>query len=172
MTEYPGPDHANFIQQPAMGPAPVAGPREDVVRGAIFAAAAIPLGIILWLVIWNLGVVASVVAWAVAAAAAKLYAIGAGNPSRRGAWAILVVTIVTLVLAFLGGMWLDMVHQFGAKPLEALVDGDSWSIFGENLANNNELWQEYTTSMLTALLFGALGCFFTLRKLFATTARA
>jgi len=172
MTDMPGADHAHFNPNLPSEPGPVAAPQEDVVRGTIFAAAAIPLGIILWLVIWNFGFVASLVAWIVAAAAAKLYAVGAGNPSRRGVWAILVVTVVTLVLAFIGGMWLDMVRQFGANPMEALVDGESWSTFGDNLANNPELWKEYTGSILSALLFGALGCFFTLRKLFTTTASA
>ena len=172
MSEHLGPDYGQIQPPYATGPLPSHGPGEDVVRGIIFAAAVIPLGIILWLVIWNLGVVASVVAWAIAAGAARLYALGAGHPTRRGVWAILLITVVTLVLAFIGGMWLDMVHQFGTNPMAALVDGDTWKIFGENLTQNRDLWKDYTVSILSALAFGALGCFFTLRRLFATTARA
>ncbi|WP_125612733.1 hypothetical protein [Specibacter cremeus] len=162
MPEYPGFEPAH--------PTPPARPVEDLVRGTVFAAIAIPLGVLLWLIIWNFGVVASIVAWLVAFAAGRLYALGAGHPTRRGAWIVVAVTVVTLVLAFLGGMWLDMVKELGLNPVDAVFDTATWGLFADNLTNNAELWSAYTKDILMAAAFCALGCFFTLRRIFAASA--
>lgn len=141
------------------------------MRGTLFSLLAVPLGLILWLILWNMGFIASIVGFAAAAGAARLYVLGSGGTlSRVGVWVIAAVTLVTLLVSFLGGMWLDMAKFLGgASPFALLLDPQAWDLLGYNLTTNPDLVEGYKSDFLMALLFGALGCFFTLRRLFAQT---
>ncbi|WP_051389311.1 hypothetical protein [Arthrobacter sp. 35W] len=172
MSENTEPGYGQTAPVPYMETTPRPRPTEDVLRGAIFASIVIPLGVLAWMIIWNFGFVASLVAWVVAFGAARMYGHGAGHPTRRGVWVVLGIVLVTMTLAFVGGMWLDMINQFGMSPVQALTDGEMWDVFGTNLIDNPELWESYSKDILMAALFSALGCFFTLRKLFASTSAA
>ncbi|RAX45073.1 hypothetical protein DQ354_11635 [Arthrobacter sp. AQ5-06] len=154
-------------------PAPPAG-REDVLRGAVFALAAVPLGVIAWLVLWDLGWMASLVAFIAAAGAARLYVLGTGGTiSRRGVWVVVALTVVTVLLSFLGSLLIDAAKFLGGgSPLSMLADAETWDLLGFNLATNRELVDSYAGDFLLALLFSALGCFFTLRQLFAQTRKS
>ena len=154
--------------QPA---APVRAAGEDVVRGAIFALAAVPVGVAAWLVLWNMGWMASIVAFIAAAAAARLYVLGTGGTiSRRGAWVVTAVTLATVLLSFWGGMLVDAAKYLGGgSPLTMLADAETWDLLLYNLATNRDVVDGYAGDFLVALLFSALGCFFTLRRLFAET---
>ena len=154
--------------QPA---APVRAAGEDVVRGAIFALAAVPVGVAAWLVLWNMGWMASIVAFIAAAAAARLYVLGTGGTiSRRGAWVVTAVTLATVLLSFWGGMLVDAAKYLGGgSPLTMLADAGTWDLLLYNLATNRDVVDGYAGDFLVALLFSALGCFFTLRRLFAAT---
>ena len=143
--------------------------QEDGIRGAVFSLAIIPLGVIAWLVLWDLGWIASVVAFMAAAGAARLYVLGTGGTiSRGGVWVVVGVTTVTVLASFLGSMLIDAAKFLGgASPLTMLADAQTWDLLAYNLATNRELVDGYAGDFLLALLFSALGCFFTLRKLFA-----
>ncbi|TXN30331.1 hypothetical protein [Lacisediminihabitans profunda] len=143
---------------------------ENVVRGTIFALLAVPVGVILWVVIWNLGVVSAIVAFVVAAAAAWLYRKGSGGRvSFTGALVISGVVLATLLLSFYFGLVSDwvraVVEQTRLNPIQALTDPGFWpsfnSVFGELL--KSEL-----PSLGLALLFGLLGAFTVLRRAFAS----
>ena len=162
--------------QPESGPQPPlprpqqAARGEDVGRGTIFALAALPLGIIVWMIIWNFGWITSLVTFGVAVLAARLYVTGTGGTlSRKGVWAIVSVTAVTAVLAFVGGVWLDAVSYLGGSPLAMVLDPEPWDLIAYNLVTNRDFVNGYAGDFLMALLFGALGCFFTLRGLFTAT---
>lgn len=149
---------------------------EHSVRGAVFALAAIPVGVALWLILWKLGWIGSIVAFVTAAGAARLYIAGStvgrgGTMTRRGAWVVVAVTIATVLFSFLGTIWLDLADYLGASPLTLLFESDAWDLLGYNLANNPELVDGLRGEFLMALLFSALGCFFTLRQLFAQSRR-
>jgi hypothetical protein len=137
----------------------------------VFALAAVPLGLIAWLVLWDLGWMASVAAFIAAAGAARLYVLGTGGIiSRRGAWVVVALTVVTVLLSFLGSMLIDAAKYLGGgSPLFMLAEAQTWDLLGFNLATNRELVDSYAGDFLIALLFSALGCFFTLRQLFAQT---
>lgn len=168
MSNYSGHDYGQGYQPPNAIPVQ-RSPREDVFRGAVFASAVIPLGIILWLVIWNLGFFSAIVGWAVAAGAIALYRLGAGFATRKGAWVVVVVTVITMVLAFLGGMWLDLVQVLGVQPMTAVTEPETWQLFFEVLTYSPEIWRDYMPDIIMAVLLTLLGCFFVLRKLFKTS---
>lgn len=144
-------------------------PREDIGRGTLFALAALPIGVVLWMVIWNFGWMTSLVTYAAAFMAAKFYVTGAGALSRKGVWVVAVVTAVTALVSFLGGVWLDAVKFLGREPLAMVMNSEPWALIADNLAYNPDFIGGYMGDFLLALLFGALGCFFTLRQLFAAT---
>lgn len=141
------------------------------MRGAVYALAAVPVGIAAWLVLWNMGWMASIVAFIAAALAARLYVMGAGGIiSRRGAWVVVAITAVTVLLSFWGGMLVDAAKYLGGgSPLLMLADAQTWDLLLFNLTTNRELVDGYGGDFLVALLFSGLGCFFTLRRLFAQT---
>ncbi|MDQ0636233.1 hypothetical protein QFZ40_004142 [Arthrobacter pascens] len=145
--------------------------REDVIRGAVFSLVIIPVAVIAWMILWDLGWMASIVSFMAAAGAARLYVLGSGGTiSRRGVWVVLGVTVVTVLLSFWGGMLVDAARFLsGGSPLTMLADPQTWDLLTFNLFTNPELVDSYIGDFLLALLFSALGCFFTLRRLFAQT---
>ncbi len=144
-------------------------PPENVQRGVAFAVIALPLGIIAWDLLWSVGFIASIVALGVAYLALRLYRVGSGGPiGRPGAIAVTVVTIVTLVLAFISGFAFDMVglysSQHGTSVPETLVTPGFWaSVFASMASGQNAI------SFLLAGVFGLLGCFGILRTAFRQT---
>lgn len=175
----PWPDSAEHRQaQLPVLPLPPVRPEsvESAVRGTVFALAVIPVGVALWLILWKLGWMASIVAFVTAAGAARLYVAGStvgsgGTVTRRGAWVVVAVTVATVLLSFLGTIWLDLADYVGGSPLALLFEPEAWDLLGYNVANNADLVEGLKGEFLMALLFSALGCFFTLRQLFAQSRR-
>jgi len=137
-------------------------PPENLVRGLLLSLLTIPVGIIVFSVIYNLGFIASIVALGVAFAAFFLYRLGSGGRvSMRGAVVIALVTIVTLVLAFivaqytviavaLGGVW-------GVSWVEVLTSPEFPGIAGEILADPT-VSGEIAGDAAFTFIFGLLGC--------------
>ena len=50
-----------------------------------------------------------------------------------------------------------------------LGDARTWDLLLYNLATNRDLVDGYAGDFMIALVFSAMGCFFTLRRLFALT---
>lgn len=72
------------------------------MRGFLFSLIAVPLGIILFVIIWNLGYVASIVGFAIAFGAFFLYKKGSGGRiSIPGALIVSGVSLGTLAIAFI-----------------------------------------------------------------------
>lgn len=126
------------------------------------------------MVLWDLGWMASIVAYLASAGAARLYALGTGGMiSRRGVWVVVGVTVLTLLLSFLGSMLLDMAKFIGGgSPVAMLAEAQTWDLLGFNLTTNRDLVDGYAGDFMLALLLSALGCFFTLRQLFAQARRS
>lgn len=154
---------------PPVAPQPVAPPA-NVGRGALFALATIPVGVAAWVVLWGFGFIASIVAALVAFLAVRLYVLGAGRLSRTGALVVLAVTVVTLTLAFVGGIAWDAataVSEDGSiSAWDAVTDPGFWSWFWSILP---EVLPDYGADIAWAAGFGALGSFATLRSAWTQT---
>ena len=143
-------------QQPALtGPD---APPENVRRGVAVALVVLPAGIILWDLLWSFGFVASIVAFGIAWGAMRLYRIGSNGPfSRTGAIAVLVITVVSLVLAYISGFVVDLMPSYmdvtGRTVVDGLVDGRFWAQVFQNMGDPREI-----PSLVLAIAFGALGC--------------
>lgn len=138
---------------------------ENVGRGVLFALLAVPVGVILWCVIWSIGFVASIVGFVVAAGAVWLYRKGSGGViSRSGAWSVTAIVVVTMLIAFWAGMVVDFAG--GLKGLSLIADPGFFPAFNTIFAEEFKADLPYFG---LALLFTAFGAFRTLRHAFATS---
>ena len=135
----------------------------------IFALIVLPVGVVVWDILWSFGFVASIVAFGVAYLAVRLYRFGSGGRvTRSGAIAIAVITIGTLVIAFISGSPSTSSACTPSRPDRAsprrLVSPRFWGIvFGDMFQPQSLI------SLLLAAAFGALGCFGILRGAFRQT---
>lgn len=145
-------------------------PLVNVARGTLFALLAVPVGVIVWVVLWNFGFIASIVAFAVAYLAMFLYRFGSGGfVGTAGAIRITIVTVGTLLLAFFGGIVSDVLGLWsdvtGESPVSGIVSPDFWAGFQAIMAEDG-VASGYLPDFGLALLFGALGCFSVIRSAF------
>src|SRR3954469_4155893 len=106
-------------------------PAENLQRGVIFALIALPAGVIVWDILWGFGFIASIVAFGIAYLAVRLYRFGSGGRvTRSGAIAIAVITIGTLIIAFISGFAVDRLGEYtrvsGQSIPESLVSSRFW----------------------------------------------
>jgi hypothetical protein len=140
--------------------------QERVGRGLALALLVIPAGIVVWTIVWNLGFVASIVSWGVAAGAIFLYRLGSkARVTPAAYWGLIAIVAVTVVLSFLAGIFTDIVKVVGVPLGEALTRADFWRLYADNIFNNPDMWGAYATQILMAVAFAALGCFTTFRRL-------
>jgi hypothetical protein len=145
-------------------------PPENLVRGLLLSLLAIPAGILVFVLIWNLGFIASIVGFGVAFAAFFLYRLGSGGRvSMRGAIVVAAVTVVTLVLAFIAAEVFTVAGEI-AKVNDVSVPEvlASPELFGfvVNVLTAPEVAGALAGDAVMTLLFGALGCFTILRGAF------
>jgi hypothetical protein len=104
-------------------------PPENVVRGLLLALLAIPAGVLVFVLVWQLGIVAGIVGFAIAAFAFFLYRLGSGGRvTLPGAVVVPVVTLVTLVLAILAAQAFDLAsglaRTYGLEVWQVLLAAD------------------------------------------------
>jgi hypothetical protein len=143
-------------------------PRENILRGTLFALIAIPVGATLWVVIWNLGFIASIVSFGVALAAVWLYSKGSGGRvGAIGATLVAMIVLVTLLAGFYFGLVSDYARligeDLGVSPFEILRNDAFWPSFA---ADFGLLLQANGANLAMSLAFGALGAFSILRNVF------
>jgi hypothetical protein len=98
----PGPGAGLGAVAAAAAAAPVVLPPENRIRGLLLSLIAVPVGVILFVIIWNLGYVASIVGFVIAFGAFFLYKKGSGGRiSIPGALIVAAVTLGTLAIAFI-----------------------------------------------------------------------
>jgi hypothetical protein len=146
-------------------PSPVLPP-ENVGRGTAFALIALPLGVLAWVLVWSFGIIASIVAFVVAVAAAFFYRRGSGGRiGRIGGWTITGVTAVTLFVAWFAGLALDVVRYISDESGMSWIDSFSHPAFAEYFGLYSSAPDLVGDALLT-VLFGALGAFSVLRSVF------
>jgi hypothetical protein len=154
-------------------PAPAALPPENLTRGTLLALIVVPVGITVWVIVWNIGIIASIVSFGIAWGAVQLYRLGSGGAvSRIGAIIVSVITLVTVGLAIFAGIVSEAAIALGegagVGPVDALMSAEFWPYFNYVLALP-EVQAQLLPKVLIAIGFGALGCFSTLRNVLRAT---
>lgn len=145
---------------------PAQQPTENVGRGALAAALAIPLGIVaLGLVGWLLpyGYIVAVFSVAIPSVAVFLYTKAAGAPLSRKGWApFIVITVIAVVLGSLSGAVAGMFQRFLAVGGDGGLLGQA---FGSTLRNNAE---DFLLFVGIGIALGVVGLVTALRNKNAT----
>lgn len=135
-------------------------------RGLVFAFLVIPFAALAWALLSSIPVVPGLIPIATAVGAALMYKLGSGDASLFGAVVISFVTVVSTVLGFLSGMWLDMVNYFHRNPWTSLTDEATWDQFFFNLGSNNpQVWDPYVPLQFMALVAIIVGCMIAIRTM-------
>lgn len=167
----PSAQHAPATPDPATAPpvqgAPVSAnsplsatavaepPADAVVGGLAFAGIGILAGIIVSVLIWRLGFVASIGSFLMALAAVRLYTKGAGAPPRRGAIALVALICLGIVLSFFACLVSDLwvyysEHEadFGPETRRQFITDNVF--YGPVLSG-------YSREMIMFAIFGVIG---------------
>ena len=137
------------------------------LKGLALASLVIPIGIILWVVLWNMGFMASLVAFVIAYGAVRLYKTQTGGQvSKPAALALVVLTVLGVVLSFIGGMVADGWSAYSGEFSNAvLLSADFWQFMIDNLLDAS-IWEAYRNDLIIAVVFGLIGAGYELYHLF------
>ena len=135
--------------------------KENIINGVMLSLVAIPVGIAIWLFLWNFGFISSIAAFAIAYLAGKLYKKGAGTITKKSIKYISAVTIIGIILAFFSGMIADALVEYAnlGKVQPDLVDLLSlnfWLFVGDNITTV-QLWSAYAVEIVITIVFAAMG---------------
>ena len=147
-------------------------PVEDVNRGTLVALLAIPVGVVAWVIVWSIGIIAGILGFGIAYLTMFLYTRGSGGIiSRAGAIRVTIITFVTLALAIVAGLVADVaigISQLSTlSPIEALTDDRFPAVFNTYITDGVGEWGLYVA---IAIALGIFGCYSILRNAFRATA--
>src|SRR6478672_5679834 len=155
---------------PEVGPFDASGlytqarPVEIVSRGILFSLAAVPLGMAVAVLIWELGFVASISSFVIAGAAAALYTKGATRTPNRGLVPLVLVVLGGVALSFFAVVAADLVDLYNTPQGQSLGYPSVVDFVSANLFTGNVL-SGYGSQAVMFVLFAALGVFGTVRRL-------
>lgn len=144
-------------------------PPENILRGTLLALIVLPVGMLVYLGIWQLGFISAIAGFLVAFGAFFLYRLGSGGRiSIPGALIITGITVVTLVLAFLWATASQYVENapasFGSSWWEIMLNP---GFIGAAVSNEIQYYfGDFAWNGGLTLVFGLLGCFAVLRNVF------
>lgn len=137
-------------------------------RGLLFALGVVPVAMAVWVLLWQWGFIASVVAFGLAFGVLWLYNFGAGAPAKgKVVWWLLGIIVAGVALSFVSGMvsdaWYAYTNDMGGT--QGFFSGEFWDMFWSNFFTA-DLWSQYTTDLLIAVAFAALGAGGIIKDLF------
>ena len=132
-----------------------AAPVENATRGTLVSLLIVPIGVVVWVLIWNLGFVAGIVGFGIAVGALFLYRFGSGGiVSRGGAVRVVLVTLATVLLAMFASVVSDVVLALseisGTSVIETFTHEAFWPSFQQIVATP-EVSAEYAKSFAIGL---------------------
>ena len=141
-----------------------AEPVEIVSRGILFSLAAVPLGMAVAVLVWELGFVASISSFVIAGAGAWLYTKGATRTPNRGLVPLVLVVLGGVALSFFAVVTADLVDFYNTPQGQSLGYPSVVDFVSANLFTGNVL-SSYGSQAVMFVLFAALGVFGTVRRL-------
>jgi len=142
-------------------------PTERVALGLLAALGAVAVGVVLTVVIWRAGFVASITSLVIAAGATLLYTRVAGTVPRRGLIPLIALIVVGVVVSFFAVVASDLIDIYDKAVSSGLTPTVSKSTFVRKGLTDSEVLSDYGKDMAWFALFAALGIFGTMRRLLA-----
>jgi len=140
-----------------------AEPRERVGLGLLAALAAVLGGVVLTVVVWRMGFLASITSFVIALGATMLYTKAAGAAPRKGLLPLIGIILFGVAASFFAVVASDAWTVYGDQNL-AQYDVSRMTFIRDNLFNADIL-RGYGKDMAMFFVFAALGIFSTLRRL-------
>jgi hypothetical protein len=137
---------------------------EHVGRGLLLSIGGVVAGVVLTVVIWKMGFVASLAGFAMAVACMKLYELGAGRPAKAGAIPLVALIVAGAVLCMLAVVGSDAADYYDEASAGALT-GMSKAEFVRTAMTDGAILKEYLSTFAMMAVFTGLGIFSTLRGL-------
>lgn len=144
-----------------------AGPQERVGLGLLASLLAVVAGVVLTVVVWRAGYIASITSFVIAIGAVYLYTAAAGSPPRKGLVPVILVVALGVVASFFAVVVSDLLDAYDTLGIEVQLPGLSKQEFVMDNVFNADLLAEYGKDMAMFGLFAVLGVFGTVRRLWA-----
>lgn len=159
------PTDPNYPQQYGQ-PQPVAQPagEEQVGKGLLFSLGGVVAGVVLTVVIWQAGFIASICGFVLAAGAVWLYSIGAKSSPRKGMVPLIGVIVVGVLISIVACLVSELL-PLQAEAAEYGYDISLPDLFQLILQEDPGAMASFGGSAAMLFLFAALGMFGTLRRL-------
>lgn len=153
-----------------LGPDPLAAqvitdvrPPENVGRGVLFSLLGIVVGAVASVLIYQAGFLASITSFLMAVAVGWLYTKGAGAPPRAGAFAVVGVILVGVVVSLFSMLGVTLYTEIAADYPGAPF-GDIMAVVFDNLFYP-PIWAQFGGDAAMFVLFAVLGTLGTLLQL-------
>jgi len=154
------PDDAPDMSQTVVAPA-----AENVARGLLAATGAILVGLVLTVVVWRLGFIASITSFAMAAGAVFIYGKAAGADPRRGLLPLIGLIVVGVVLGCAVLVGSDAWDAYGVLDMDQA--GVSRFEFIKSSLTDSTILSAYSKDLAFFVGFAVLGTWGTIRRLLA-----
>jgi hypothetical protein len=145
-------------------------------RGIKFAFGGIAIGLAIWLLIWQIGFIATASMWVMAWLTVDFYERGAGRIDRKSAYIIIALIASGVLLAILSSMVADLAsaamqdEEIGQHNLLWLLyNGGFWRYVTANIVGNFEFLSSYGSTILWTVVFALAGSYSTVAQVFIDT---
>ena len=144
---------------------PAAPPRERVGLGLLGALGGVVLGAVLSVVVWNLGFIASITSFVLAAAAVFLYGKLAGGAPRKGLVPLVLLIVAGVVVTFFVMIGYDAAVAYDEVTGQQGPASMSKAEFVRGAVTDPTVLEAYGKDMLFFFGFAALGAYSTIKRL-------
>ena len=144
---------------------PVEPFRERVGLGLLGAFGGVVLGAVLSVVVWNLGFIASITSFVLAAAAVFFYGQLAGTAPRKGLVPLVLLIVAGVMATFFVMVGYDAATAYDQLTLQQGPAPISKSEFVRSTITDPEVLKAYSTDMLFFFGFAVLGMYSTIKRL-------
>ena len=141
---------------------------ERVAVGLLAALSAVVVGIVLTVVLWRAGYIASITSLIIAIGATWLYTRAAGSDPRRGLIPLIALILLGVVISFFAVVASDLIEAYDDAVASGLVPTIGKSEFVRRGLTDGDVLSEYGKDMAMFGLFAVLGIFGTVRRLLAS----
>jgi hypothetical protein len=138
---------------------------ERVALGLLAALSAVVVGIVLTVVLWRAGYIASITSLVIAIGATWLYTRAAGANPRRGLIPLIVLILLGVVISFFAVVASDLIEAYDDAVASGLVPTVGKGEFVRRGLTDSDVLSEYGKDMAMFGVFAVLGIFGTLRRL-------
>jgi hypothetical protein len=138
---------------------------ERVALGLLAALSAVVVGIVLTVLLWRAGYIASITSLVIAIGATWLYTRAAGTNPRRGLIPLIALILIGVVISFFAVVASDLIEVYDDAVASGLVPTVGKSEFVRRGLTDSEVLSDYGKDMAMFGVFAVLGIFGTLRRL-------